>query len=112
MNNQAATAERLKEQETMRLMDQDQRERTTAKMSYDYLRQAYFKDLKLHSKEPLEVMAKRPNWPLFAKTYTTSKDTQLRDMTLNVSICVGEKCKGWWGIFSSYFVCRFFFIKA
>jgi len=80
--NQSAGAQRLKDEELMVNMDQDQRERTTAKASYHYLRNAYFKDLKLNSKEPLEVMAKKPNWPLFAKTYSTSKDTQLHDFTL------------------------------
>ena len=73
-------AEREAQTILMKLMDQDQRERAAAEQAYTYSKKAYFKDLRLNSKAPLEVMAKRPNWPLFAKTYSTSKKTQLREM--------------------------------
>ena len=72
--------ERSAQEDLMRLMDQDQRERGAAELAYDYNRKAYFRDLRLQSKVPLEVMSKRPNWPRHAKTYGTSQKTQLRDM--------------------------------
>ena len=78
--NQADSRMRIKEQELLKQMDDDQRERTAAAMSYKYLKSAYFKDLRIHAREPLEVMAKKPNWPDFTRTYTTSANTQLRDM--------------------------------
>ena len=79
--NLEATKERLAQDGLLQAMNTDQRERTTSETAYGYLQKAYFKDLRLHAREPLEVMAKKPNWPLFARTYTTSANTQLRDMT-------------------------------
>jgi len=35
----------------------------------------------MHAREPLEDMARKPHWPLHTRTYETSKNTQLRDMT-------------------------------
>lgn len=35
----------------------------------------------MHAREPLEDMARKPNWPLHTRMYETSKNTQLRDMT-------------------------------
>jgi hypothetical protein len=75
-----AIAEAAKQAELMELMDQDQREREAAAAAYAYNRKAYFKDLRLQSRLPLEVMSKRPHWPRHASTYCTSQKTQLRDM--------------------------------
>jgi len=80
MNNIQASVDQAKKDELFESMNLDQRERQSAELSYDYLRKAYFKDLRLQSKQPLEVMAKKPNWDLFAKTYGTSKNTQLKEM--------------------------------
>jgi hypothetical protein len=80
MKNLESTAEQAKKELLFDAMNEDQRERSCATLTYGYLRKAYFNDLKLQSKQPLEVMAKKPNWDLFAKTYGTSQGTQLREM--------------------------------
>jgi Ca2+-binding EF-hand superfamily protein len=83
MKNLEITKEQAKKDKLFESMNSDQRERQSAELAYGYLRKAYFKDLRLQSKEPLEVMAKKPNWNLFAKTYGASANTQLREMVKN-----------------------------
>lgn len=80
MKNLEHRAEQAEKDALFDQMNSDQRERACAQLTYGYLRKAYFADLKLQSKQPLEVMAKKPNWDLFAKTYNTSANTQLREM--------------------------------
>lgn len=80
VSNLENTSEQAEKDALFDRMNNDQRQRSCAKLTYGYLRKAYFKDLKLQSKQPLEVMAKKPNWDLFAKTYNTSANTQLREM--------------------------------